>query len=283
MMMTEMPLSLPSRTMSRIIAPSLTPIAASGSSSSRTFASENTQRAPAMARRRPPGQPAHSTSPHAPGRLAEQRPRPAQNAGRAPGAALPLAAGQAGHLDVHRPQGLDPHGVQVLLGLLPHGLVTQQRPAHRLPVEEHVVVDGELVDEGEILVDHVDAGRAGLRHRGERDLLAVEQDPPAGGLLKTADDLDEGGLARAVVADQAEPLAALQPQADVGQRGHGAVALGDVLHPQDVVAGRRREVVGWLSHDFAASVLALAWLGLIRRVMSWTPAGPSLAISTGRC
>src|SRR5690349_1164054 len=48
---------------------------------------------------------------------------------------LPLTAGQAGHLDVHRLQRLDPHGVQVFLGLSSHDLVAEQRPAHRLAVE----------------------------------------------------------------------------------------------------------------------------------------------------
>src|SRR5690348_7941475 len=70
---------------------------------------------------------------------------------------LPLTAGQAGHLDVHRLQRLDPHGVQVLLGHPSHDLVAEQRPAHRLAVEEHVVVHGQLVDQREVLVHDVDA------------------------------------------------------------------------------------------------------------------------------
>src|ERR1700749_1162348 len=63
---------------------------------------------------------------------------------------------------------------------------------------------------------------------------------PAGGRwLEAAEDLEQGGLAPSVVAEQAEHLAPAQVQVDVGQRGDRAVALGDVLDAEDVAGGRR--------------------------------------------
>ena len=72
----------------------------------------------------------------------------------------------------------------------------------------------------------------------EHDLLAADEDPAGVGLVEAADDLDQGRLAGAVVADQAEHLAPVQAQVDVGQGGDPAEALGDVLDPQGLAVGR---------------------------------------------
>src|SRR5215475_7413008 len=178
MMMIEMPCSLRSRTRSRISAPSLTPMAASGSSSSRTLASPNTDRATAMACRWPPDR---------------------------------LATSRSTDFRV-----LIPMESRCSLASLRMNLLRSS-------------------GQRKVLVDDVDAERAGLFHRGEVDLLTVEQDPPGGRRLEAADDLQQGGLARAVVADQAEHLALLQAHVHVHQRRHRAVPLGDVLDAQDVV------------------------------------------------
>src|SRR2546430_9662295 len=109
------------------------------------------------------------------------------------------------------------HVVQPLPGELAHGPVVQQRPAHRFPLEEHVVVDGELVDQGQVLVDDVDAERPRRVHRLERHLLAVQQYPARVGWLEAAEDLQQCGLARAVVPEQGEHLALLQMDVDVDE------------------------------------------------------------------
>ena len=69
--------------------------------------------------------------------------------------------------------------------------------------------------------------------------FAVQQDPPGVGLVEAAQDLEQGGLARAVVAEQAEHLAAAQMQVHVGESRHRAEPLGDVLDPQHIIAGGR--------------------------------------------
>ena len=144
---------------------------------------------------------------------------------------LALAARELGHLVVDRGD-VHPHVLQVLPGHPAHAAVAEQRPAHQLPVEEHVVVHAQLVDQGQVLVDGVDPERAGMVDRLEHDLLAVDEDAAGVGLVEAADDLDQGRLAGAVVADEAEHLAPAQAQVDVGQGGDPAEALGHVLDPE---------------------------------------------------
>src|SRR5215469_222555 len=160
MMIERSPLRLRSLIRSRMSAASLAPMAASGSSSSRTFASEYTARATAIACRWPP----------------DSR-------------------------DVHRLEP-DADGVQALPGDPPHGPVVQQRPDDLLALEEHVVVDGELVDQRQVLVDHVYPQRPGMINRLEVHLLRSEQDLARVGRLEAAEDLQQRRLPRAVVTEQ---------------------------------------------------------------------------------
>ena len=51
-------------------------------------------------------------------------------------------------------------------------------------------------------------------------LLPAKQDPAGVRRLEAAQDLEQGGLAGAVVTDQAQHLAAFQVQVHVDQRGH---------------------------------------------------------------
>jgi hypothetical protein len=99
------------------------------------------------------------------------------------------------------------------------------------------VVDAQLVDQGQVLVDGVDPEGAGVVDRLEHDLLAAHEDAAGVGLVEAAEDLDQGRLAGAVVADQAEHLAPAQAQVDVGQGGHPAEALGHVLDPEGLPVG----------------------------------------------
>ena len=152
---------------------------------------------------------------------------------------LPLPAGKLCHLDVDRLEP-DPHLVQMMPGKLAHLPVVQQRPADKFPLEKDVVVNGQLVDQREILVDRVDSQRAGVIHRLDHDLLAVEHDAPRLGPVEATQDLEERRLPRAVVAEQAEYLTPLEVQVHVAQRGHRAEPLGDVLDPEDIAFRRRR-------------------------------------------
>jgi hypothetical protein len=96
------------------------------------------------------------------------------------------------------------------------------------------VIDGELVDQRQVLVDGVDAERAGVIDAAQHDLGAVDDDLPGVRPVEPADDLHEGGLAGAVVADQAEHLPLGDVQVDVAQCGERAEPLRHADHPQRV-------------------------------------------------
>jgi hypothetical protein len=64
----------------------------------------------------------------------------------------------------------------------------------------------------------------------EMHRLAFEQDLAAGRLVHARHGLDEGRLARAVVAEQAMALAGVDLQRDAVQCDHRAEMLLDVLH-----------------------------------------------------
>ena len=133
---------------------------------------------------------------------------------------------------------VDPDVVQVLTRGLAHRPVLEEaEPAATgvLPVEEKIVVDAQLVHQRQVLEDRLDAVMASFLDRAEPDLFALYVDATVVRLVEPGQDLDQSGLAGAVVADQAEDLAPAQVQVHAPQRGHGAEAHGDVFDPQDVV------------------------------------------------
>ncbi len=110
-----------------------------------------------------------------------------------------------------------------------------------LAAQEQVVVDGELVDQRQVLEHGVDAALAGVVARSwARRLSPLQPHRPRVRLLEPAEDLDQRRLAGAVVSEQPQHLALAQVQVDVAQRDGGSEALGDVLDAQHVVVGRRR-------------------------------------------
>src|SRR5690606_28380750 len=89
----------------------------------------------------------------------------------------------------------------------------------RLCPEDHVLEDGELVGQHEVLVDHPDAGGDGVEWRGEADLLSLHPHDPLVGLDHPVEDLHQGGLARAVLAADGVDLALLHDKVH-GVVGH---------------------------------------------------------------
>ena len=81
-------------------------------------------------------------------------------------------------------------------------------PVQQFPLQEHVVVDAEPVDQRQILVDALDAERAGVVDRAQLDRSAVDKDLPRIRPVVAGQDLDQGRFAGAVVAEDAERLAA---------------------------------------------------------------------------
>ena len=111
---------------------------------------------------------------------------------------------------------VDVEPVEDLLGLLPHGLIVKdledaEAPPHALAPEENVGADIEVLGEGEVLVDRLDPRGEGVHRRLDAGALPPYEDLALVGLVHARDDLDEGRLARAVVAEEGEGLPALSP------------------------------------------------------------------------
>ena len=111
----------------------------------------------------------------------------------------------------------------------------RDRPVNLLAAQREVVVDGQFVDQGKVLVNGVDAFRACVVDAFWGVRLTVQEHLARVLPLKAAEDLDQSRLAGPVVAEQAQHLALAQVQVDVAQGGHRPEALGDVLDAQHVV------------------------------------------------
>ena len=98
--------------------------------------------------------------------------------------------------------------------------------------EEDVLGHGEPGDEVELLVDRGDPeGDRGVRV-GQGDLFAQPADLTLVGPVCPGQDLDQGGLAGAVLPQQAVHLTWPHDQVDTVQRAHAGEGLDDPAHLQ---------------------------------------------------
>src|SRR5215204_4101597 len=153
------------------------------------------------------------------------------------GYGLALPARKSCHLGVY---GGDVHAhvCEVLRGLLFHLAVVEERSDGHLAVQEHVVENRELVDEGEILVDGLDAQGARLGDGSEVDLFSFKQDPALVRAMKAGDGLEQGALARPVVPDKSEHFPFPDVQINAFEDRHSTEVLDDALYTQEVRAVR---------------------------------------------
>ncbi len=162
------------------------------------------------------------------GRLVEDEDAGAEvdGAGDRDALALPAGEGADGLLQVVQD---DAHVAQFLVrGLLHAGDVeAPERPGAfgQLGPEEEVPPHGHQRDGGEVLVDGGDAAVQGLARGGEADRFAVDEELALGVLVQPGDDLDEGGLAGAVVAEHAGHPSGVDGEVDAVQGADGAVGL----------------------------------------------------------
>jgi hypothetical protein len=96
--------------------------------------------------------------------------------------------------------------------------------------DEDVFRHVEVGEDHRLLVDGGDAQRLRLLRVADVHRLAVDQDLTGVGAVDAGHDLDQRGLARAVLADQRVHLARIERQRHILQRLRGVEALGDVLH-----------------------------------------------------
>ena len=96
-----------------------------------------------------------------------------------------------------------------------------------LCAEHDVLEDGQVVGEHEVLEDHPDALRDRVGGLTEGDLRAVDHDRAVVGLLHPVQDLHQGRLAGAVLADQCVDGALPHRDVDVVVGDHAREALPD--------------------------------------------------------
>ena len=97
-----------------------------------------------------------------------------------------------------------------------------------LVAEDDVLEDGEVVGEHEVLVHHADADRDRVAGRVKLP-RAVDRDGALVGTLHAVEDLHQGRLAGAVLADDGVDRAAPRPEVDVVVGDDTGEALGDAL------------------------------------------------------
>ena len=117
----------------------------------------------------------------------------------------------------------------------------RDRPHRRqlLPPEPDVLGDRQVRDERELLEDRGDPGarRSAWAARVER--LAEQSQLAVVGVQRAGEDLDEGALARAVLADQCVHFAARGLEVDVAERDDAAEAL---RHAARFEVGHRQSI-----------------------------------------
>ena len=95
----------------------------------------------------------------------------------------------------------------------------------------------DLLDGERAVLEHrLDAGLARARRVPAGDRLAADEDLAAGRLDHAGEDLDQRRLAGAIVADQADDLAAVDVQVDAAERIDAAVGLRDVAQFDEALA-----------------------------------------------
>ena len=92
---------------------------------------------------------------------------------------------------------------------------SSKMPPSALPAQEHVLHDVEVVAQGEVLVDGLDAERGGVAGRADVHRPPVPADLAAVGRVDAGDALDQHRLAGAVVADERGHLAGRDVEIDV--------------------------------------------------------------------
>ena len=92
------------------------------------------------------------------------------------------------------------------MGSALHGATVEEgngsEAADQFAVEEQVLPDGEVLYQGQVLVDGLDAGFAGVLWGGQVQLGAVEGHGARVGTVDAADTPHEGGLSCTVVPDE---------------------------------------------------------------------------------
>src|SRR5215212_5351082 len=115
----------------------------------------------------------------------------------------------------------------------------------RFTAEKDVLRDGQLGDEIELLVNGGNTAMLGVARTCQRQWLPIEEKLAVVVRVDAAEQLHQGRLTGAVLADQGMHFAALDRERDVVQRSHTGEPLADVSNlqhrrPQVTVLGSDR-------------------------------------------
>ena len=134
---------------------------------------------------------------------------------------------------------LDAERLEQFAGAPRRGLVVDQSEAVLgLIVQEDVLRRRQRRDETHLLKDHADARALGGFGRVFFERLAVDLNAACSRRMNAIQDLKDGRLASAVLAEQRVDLAHMHVQADVAERGHAAESLRDACQ-----ADRERRIL----------------------------------------
>ena len=141
-------------------------------------------------------------------------------------------------------------GRQCLLGLLVHSGVVQKAVLLDGASHENVICDRQLLDDVQLLVHAGDARLAGLDGVVEDHLLAVHVDLPLLRSVNAGEHLDQGGLAGAILADQAVDLSRPDANRHIFQCDDTRKTFGNVLQFDNVLT---HGITSFLFPDFSGS------------------------------
>ena len=156
---------------------------------------------------------------------------------------LLLGHGQLGH-----PPAQGDARVQAAQHLVHPGhhlrVAAEEAQADLLLAQHQVLLHGELVDHVQLLEQDAHAEVHGLPRAARVVLLAAQQDGAGAAPLRPGQDLDQGGLARPVLPDDAVDRVAVDVEAHPAQRVHPGKVLRDVLDFQQLLRHARPPPTG---------------------------------------
>jgi len=123
----------------------------------------------------------------------------------------------------------DAEPLEELACLLDHGCpADQSESALGLAADEDVLRDTQVRKERGLLIDDRDSGGLALGHVAELDAVASDPEVARIRVVQACEDLDQGGLACAVLSDQCVDFAGLDFDGSVCQGDHRTEGLGGV-------------------------------------------------------
>ena len=144
---------------------------------------------------------------------------------------LALGDGEAPHRRARR--NLDAEAAHRLDGARVHGLVVEHRAAPQFSAQKHVLRDGEMRREHDLLMHQHNAARLGVDRPGEGRRRAVEKQLSARRGEMAGQYLHQRGFPRAVLADDGVDLAGDEIDRDVAEHFDGAKGARQALRRQN--------------------------------------------------